>query len=112
MGNNMINMHSTRRDVTISFHARQRLRERLPEVDEREYKNFVKRARYDGKSLDDPSLPAHIYKFVRKRFHSNNSTKIIIYNNAIFVFCGNKGHARTLRTVVNIPEHILNKKET
>lgn len=98
-----------RRGVNISAHARQRLKERFPEIEEKDYARICKKARYEGLLPTMPEVHPLISKFVSSHYHGNNSTQVRIYNNGVFIFCGVHGHARTLRTVVKIPQSILDK---
>ena len=92
-----------KRKVEITAHARQRLRERFPNVPESVFQTFVSSARYSGTDIReiekrDPKRA----EWVKTRFRYNKTTRIILYKNGIFVFSGNHGHVRTLVTVVNI----------
>ena len=102
-----------RKKIEITTHAKQRLLERMPEVDPRDYDRMVQSARYNGKTehelfLENPKFA----KAVFKRFRQNNSTEVRVYKNHVFIFCGNKGHSRTLRTIVDIPQYILALQNT
>ena len=94
--------------IEITAHAKQRLLERIPEIPPRDYDRVVQSARYKGKTQHE--LLQENPKFARevfKRFRKNNSTEVRVYKDHVFIFCGNKGHSRTLRTVVDIPQCIL-----
>lgn len=105
--------HVKRKKIEITAHAKQRLSERMPEIQPRDYNRVVQLARYNGKTkhelyLENPAFA----KAVFQRFRQNNSTEVRVYKDCVFIFCGNKGHSRTLRTVVNIPRYILNLQNT
>ena len=102
-----------RKNIEITAHAKQRLAERMPEIQPKDYGRVAKAARYDG--LTKYELLKENPKFAREvfqRFHQNNSTEVRVYKDHVFIFCGNKGHSRTLRTVVDIPQYILNLQNT
>jgi hypothetical protein len=95
--------------INITVHARQRLSERMPEIAPRDYEKVVQMARYKGKTKhelykENPQFATAVFQ----RFKQNNSTEVRVYKDHVFIFCGNKGHSRTLKTVVNIPQYILN----
>ena len=99
--------------IEITAHARQRLSERMPDIQPRDYERMVQSARYKGKTKydllkDNPKFAQEVFK----RFRKNNSTEVRVYKDHVFIFCGNKGHSRTLRTVVNIPQYILALQNT
>lgn len=102
-----------RKKIEITTHAKQRLSERMPEIQPRDYDRVVQSARYNGKTkhelyLENPKFA----KAVFQRFRQNNSTEVRIYKDHVFIFCGNKGHSRTLRTIVDIPQYILALQNT
>ena len=105
--------HMQMKKIEITAHARQRLLERMPEIQPRDYERVVQSARYNGKTKHDllkenPKFAQEVFK----RFRKNNSTEVRVYKNHVFIFCGNKGHSRTLRTVVDIPQYILALQNT
>ena len=105
--------HIQMKKIEITAHAKQRLLERMPEINPKDYDRVVQSARYKGKTRHDlfkenPKFAHEVFK----RFHKNNSTEVRVYKDRVFVFCGNKGHSRTLRTVVNIPQYILALQNT
>lgn len=94
--------------IEITAHAKQRLAERMPEIQPRDYERMVQAARYKGLTRyelfkENPKFAQEVFK----RFRKNNSTEVRVYKDHVFIFCGNKGHSRTLRTVVDIPQYIL-----
>lgn len=99
----------TMKKIDITMHARQRLSERMPEIQPKDYDKVAQIARYKGKTEHDLYRENPVFaKAVFQRFRQNNSTEVRVYKDRVFIFCGNKGHSRTLRTVVNIPQYILN----
>lgn len=105
--------HIQMKKIEITAHAKQRLSERMSEIQLKDYNKVVQAARYNGKTKQEllKENPAFA-KAVFQRFHQNNSTEIRVYKDHVFIFCGNKGHSRTLRTVVDIPQYILNLQNT
>ena len=99
--------------IEITEHARQRLMERMPEINIKQYNQIVQCARYKGKTEYDLRKENPIFaNALLKRFRRDNSTEIRVYKDHVFVFFGNNRHARTLKTVVNIPPHILALQNT
>ena len=103
----------TMRRIEITAHAKQRFAERMPDINPKDYSAVAQSARYRGKTksqllISDPQFATALFK----RFRGDNSTEIRVYKNHIFIFCGNKGHSRTLKTVVDIPQYILALKNT
>lgn len=91
--------------ISITFHARKRLAERLPHLHPNNYNSFVNNARYLGKSIAElrkSDLKAADY--LSAKFPCNNSVKIRLYHNCVFVFRGNNHKAHTLITVVNLDD--------
>lgn len=94
--------------IEITAHAKQRLRERMPNIHPNDYAQIVRAARYKGETKSSLwKINPKFAKYICQRFYGNNSTEIRVYKNYVFVFCGNKGHSRTLKTVVDIPERQL-----
>lgn len=98
--------------IEITAHAKQRLAERMPNIHPKNYYGIVKAARYNGDTENflrenNPQFAQYIFS----RFHGNKSrsTEIRVYKNCVFIFVGNHGHSRTLRTVVDIPQRQLAK---
>lgn len=107
----MTNMQMKKVDLT--FHAKQRMAERMPDIQQKDYEKIAQSARYKGKTKYDllkenPKFANAIFQ----RFKANNSTEVRVYKDHVFIFCGNKGHSRTLRTVVDIPQYILALQNT
>lgn len=99
--------YSEKRKVKLTSHAKQRMEERLPHIQKRDYEKFVQGARYKGLSVDDPKLDDKIRRFVSSHYRTNNSGQMIVYRGYIFIFCGDGHHARTLRTVNKLPEWVM-----
>lgn len=94
--------------ITITEHAKQRLRERAPQINKNNYSSFVNAARYRGYTRDYlKGRYPDVEKYINERYSANNSTEIRVYKGYVFVFCGNSHKARTLRTVVNLPESMF-----
>lgn len=96
-----------RNRIKITTHAKQRLRERLPEVHPNNYQTLVSAARYRGTPVEyliyfDPML----LDYVENHFDDDNITHLRYYHGCIFVFRGPKRKGRVLVTVVNIAKNI------
>lgn len=92
-----------RKKIEITAHAKQRLVERMPELKPNNYNAVVSAARYKGETQNSlRKNNPRLAEYISKRFYNDNSTEIRLYKNCVFVFCGNRGHSRTLKTVVNI----------
>ena len=90
------------KSVEITKHAMQRLEERVITFDGfRSWQHMVNTARYEGRSVCNMTDAEYQwYKANIKHFH--NSSQIRILNGFAFLFMGNKGHARTLVTVIAV----------
>lgn len=98
--------------ISITSHARQRLSERLPEINSSNYNSFVSAARYNGKSVGQLMwINPQVADYIKSHFKDNNSTKLKFYRDCLFVFSGDSHKARTLVTVVNLSD-ILEEFET
>ena len=93
-----------RAKIEITYHARQRLAERVPDIHPSNYTQFVMSARYNGAPISYFRDKPEMLEYLKKYFYSDNSTQLRIYHDSVFVFRGNKGKSRTLVTVVNIRE--------
>lgn len=93
-----------RAKIEITYHAKQRLAERVPDIHPSNYSQFVMSARYNGSPISYFYDKPEILNYLKKYFRSDNSTQLRVYRDCVFVFKGNKGKARTLVTVVNIRE--------
>lgn len=94
--------------VEITTHAKQRLAERMPNIHPSNYYDMVRAARYKGESKSSLwKTNPRLAQYICQRFYSNHSTEVRVYKDHVFVFAGNHGHSRTLKTVVNIHEKVL-----
>ena len=77
--------------MTITKHAKKRLRERLG-LQKKSMQRIVNKAYYHGKKLEDfnGGVYQYLYNIDRshKQLHGNNST-IRVYGNFIYLFAGN-----------------------
>ena len=88
--------------VRITEHAMQRLEERVVSFDGfRSWQHLVKTARYEGRT--EQNMTAEEYAWCKTHLHKlNRSAQIRLLNGYMFLFMGNKGHARTLVTVLEV----------
>ena len=88
------------KSVTITQHAMLRLKERVGTfAGFHSWEHLVRTARYRGKSATNMSDSE--YEWVVSHVgHLTNSSKVRLMNGFAFLFMGNKGHARTLVTVI------------
>ena len=88
--------------VQITEHAMQRLQERVVSFDGfRSWQHLVKTARYEGRT--EQNMTAEEYAWCETHLHKlTRSAQIRILNGYLFLFMGNKGHARTLVTVMQV----------
>lgn len=94
-----MNNHNVRRPIEITDHAMRRLRERIGgEKNAQQWGAYVKKARYDGAQIGS-FTEEEMNNFRRQCRFFNHSEKITLYDGYWFVFCGNSGHSRTLKTV-------------
>ena len=93
-----------RAKIEITYHAKQRLAERVPDIHPSNYTQFVMSARYNGAPIGDFNNNPEMLEYLYKYFRSDNSTQLRVYRDCVFVFRGNKGKARTLVTVVKMHE--------
>lgn len=97
MGNTAICKH-----IEITHHAMQRLEERVQTHDGfRSWKHMVKTARYQGRSEVDMT-DAEYEWYTKHITHLYNTSQVRMMNGFAFLFKGNKGHARTLVTVIAV----------
>lgn len=100
----------SRGKIEITYHAKQRLAERMPNIHPSNYYEMVCAARYKGENKNTLwKINPRLAQYICQRFYGNHSTEIRVYKDHVFVFCGNRGHSRTLRTVVDIHEKFLVK---
>lgn len=88
--------------IKITRHALQRLEERVKTFDGyRSWQHLVKTARYEGN--DFITMSDEEYWWCKSHIKGKNkSAKIRILNGFVYLFMGNKGHARTLVTVIEM----------
>lgn len=93
---------STHKSVAITRHAMQRLEERVINYDGfRSCQHLVKTARYEGRS-EVNMTDAEYDWYIKHITHLYNTSQVRIMNGFAFLFMGNKGHARTLVTVIAV----------
>ena len=97
MSNMLISKH-----IEITNHAMKRLEERVQTHDGfKSWKHMVKTARYEGRSAVNMT-DAEYEWYITHIPHLYNSSQVRIMNGFAFLFMGNKGHARTLVTVIAV----------
>ena len=88
--------------VEITKHAMQRLQERVVSHEGyRSWQHLVKTARYQGR--DEQTMTDEEYEWCAcniKRLYRHSQIRTL--NGFAYVFMGNKGHARTLVTVITM----------
>ena len=94
--------YECQKDIEITKHAMQRLEERvITHAGFKSWKQMVKTARYKGRSEYDMSDAE--YQWCSTHITGlHNSSQVRILNGFAFLFMGNKGHARTLVTVIAV----------
>ena len=93
---------SERRRIEITRHARQRLEERVKSHDGfRSWQHMVSTARYKGRSEQDMTDAEYLW-YITHVSNLNKSSQVRILNGYAYLFMGNKGHARTLVTVLRV----------
>ncbi len=90
------------KSIEITQHAMQRLQERVISYGGfRSWQHLVKTARYEGRNEYD--MTADEYLWYRTHFnYLHKSSQVRIMDGFAYLFMGNKGHARTLVTVVKV----------
>lgn len=88
--------------VEISQHAMQRLTERVTNFEGyRNWQHLVKTACYEGR--DERTMTDEEYKWCSTHIsHLYKSSQVRILNGFVYLFMGNKGHTRTLVTVIAV----------
>lgn len=88
--------------IEITHHAMQRLEERVITHDGfKSWQHLVKTARYEGRNEYD--MTTEEYLWYRTHFgYLHKSSQVRIMNGFAYLFMGNKGHARTLVTVIEV----------
>ena len=93
---------SPTKSITITRHARQRLEERVKSHDGfRSWQHMVSTARYKGRSEQDMTDAEYLW-YITHVSNLNKSSQVRILNGYAYLFMGNKGHARTLVTVMRV----------
>ena len=94
--------HSYHRNIEITRHAMQRLEERVQNHEGFvSWQHMVQTARYKGRN--ENNMTEAEYQWVLS--HVSNlykSSQVRIMNGFAYLFKGNKGHARTLVTVLRV----------
>ena len=92
----------SRKQIIITKHAMQRLNERVKShVGYRSWEHFVSCARYDGRT--NMTMTDEEYEWYLKNISFLfQSSQVRVMDGFAFVFMGNKGHARTLVTVISM----------
>ena len=91
-----------RKAIEITHHAMQRLEERVITHDGFEsWQHMVRTARYKGRSENNMTDTEYEW-YTTHIAHLHSSSQVRIMNGFAFLFMGNKGHARTLVTVITV----------
>lgn len=98
-------MYIPRSKIVISRHARERLGQRLPHVNPKQYNLIVSNARYLGKV--PANLPVEVSTYIN-RITKSDSSVLRLYKDNIFVFRG-KGNGHQLVTVFPLKEKLISK---
>ena len=95
----MRNRHGS---LEITRHAMQRLEERVKSfAGYRSWEHLVKTARYEGKN--DYTMTDTEYEWCSTHInHLHKSSQVRLLDGFAYIFMGNKGHARTLVTVISM----------
>ena len=93
------------KNIKLTEHAKMRIGERAPHIPKKQYRQWVYNARYKGLSFSQ--MCPQLQKWVKHSVHLGaHMTGARIYQNYLFVFCGNNQHSRTLVTMYPVPEAI------
>ena len=88
--------------VEITQHAMQRLQERVVTYNGyRSWQHMVRTARYEGRN-EFMMTNSEYEWFTNNIHHLSNSSQVRLLDGFAFIFKGNKGHARTLITVIQV----------
>ena len=91
-----------RKPIEITHHAMQRLEERVKNYDGfKSWQHMLKTARYEGRSEENMTNAEYEW-YITHITHLYSSSQVRIMNGFAFLFMGNKGHARTLVTVIAV----------
>ena len=90
------------RKIEITKHAMERLKERVVAfTGYRSWEHLVKTARYEGRN--DQNMTDEEYEWCSTHIRGlYRSSQLRVLNGFCYIFMGNKGHARTLVTVIAI----------
>lgn len=93
---------TNRRTVEITRHAMQRLEERVKSfAGYRSWQNLVNSARYEGRG--EQNMTDNEYDWYLTHItHLHRSSQVRMLDGFAYIFMGNKGHARTLVTVIAV----------
>lgn len=88
------------RHVEITQHAMQRLQERVVFCNGyRSWQHMVRTARYEGRN-ESMMTDSEYEWFTNNIQHLSNSSQVRLLDGFAFIFKGDKGHARTLVTLI------------
>ena len=94
--------HTYNRNIEITHHAMQRLEERVKNYDGfKSWQELVRTARYKGRS-EQNMTDAEYQWYSTHITNLHSSSQVRIMNGFAYLFMGNKGHARTLVTVIQV----------
>ena len=95
-------MRNRQGSMEITKHAMQRLEERVKSfAGYRSWEHLVKTARYEGKN--DYTMTDEEYEWCSTHIkHLYKSSQVRLLDGFAYIFMGNKGHARTLVTVISM----------
>ena len=94
--------HVFRKPVDITKHAMQRLKERVGyHYGFKSWQHMVKTARYEGRS-EINMTSSELQWYSTHISHLYKTSQVRIMNGFAFLFMGNRGHARTLVTVIQV----------
>lgn len=93
---------TNRRTVEITRHAMQRLEERVKSfAGYRSWQNLVNTARYEGRGEQNMTDEEYDW-YLAHITHLHRSSQVRMMDGFAYIFMGNKGHARTLVTVIAV----------
>ncbi len=94
--------HTYQRKIEITRHAMQRLEERVKNYDGfKSWQELVKVARYKGRSEENMTDAEYLW-YSKHITNLHSSSQVRIMDGFAYLFMGNKGHARTLVTVIQV----------
>lgn len=94
--------YTCHRNIEITRHAMQRLEERVKNYNGfNSWQELVRTARYKGRSEQNMTDAEYQWYYTHiTNLHSSSQVRIM--NGFAYLFMGNKGHARTLVTVIQV----------